>query len=250
MKSYKNSKTIICYGITVYQYRREKKGSEVIFRGDVNNENKVALNLIYNNNHYNVITSLTEICSKAYDHEDAHFCKAKCYSCMKSPPCRKEFDLSCIECKRSFVSIHCFNNHTSSMSSRNSCHNIKKCNICFKLMKKDIKSHRCNDIYCTICRCYQDRNHSCFIRPEFGEPVLNNHLFIFFDFESRQDQIYEEDLLSKLHEVNLCVFTQKCDQCIDMTEQKLFKMYNTTTRVLRESSAKICGVYSESRRRL
>lgn len=220
------------YIITVYQYREKKKGSEVIFRGDVNTENKVALNLIYNNNHYNVITSLTaafccnyfcELCTKAYEHEDAHFCRAKCYSCKKSPPCAKEFDLSCIKCKRTFVSTHCFDKHISSMSSRTSCENLRKCTFCSKLVKRDVELHRCNDIYCTICKCYQDRNHYCYIQPDMRKPMLNNHLFIFFDFETRQDLIYGEDSLSKQHEVNLCVFSQKCDECIDTMGQKCSK---------------------------
>lgn len=79
------------YKITVYQYGF--KGRNVIFEGKTEG---LPINLLYNENHYNVITSLTsafcckrycESCHKPYEHKNEHRCKKTCPACQEAPVC-------------------------------------------------------------------------------------------------------------------------------------------------------------------
>lgn len=211
------------YRITVYRYgnKNNSKGRDVLFEGKPVNKNTKSINLLHHDNHYNVITSTTAVfccryycenCHIAYNNKNGHRCKGNCYNCLKNPPCKKENGISCFLCKRSFVSIQCFENHTHSSAKQvSTCQTIRKCIECLKIIKPE-RDHVCGEIFCTICKKHQPQGHLCYIQKNEKIPVLKNKLLIFFDLETRQETL-QEGTSNKVHEPNLCVFNQRCDEC-------------------------------------
>ena len=163
------------YRITVFKYTIKKKGTEILFKGADSLECSMKnINLLYHNNHYNVITSLTaafccsyycEVCNKGYDNKKNHRCKGKCFFCTSSPPCLRNGSLSCLKCKRSFMNELCFQNHLTTNDS-NSCKNLMRCTSCLKFFKSS-REHDCNETFCSICKTHVDRNHFCFMQPNY-----------------------------------------------------------------------------------
>jgi G:T-mismatch repair DNA endonuclease (very short patch repair protein) len=206
------------YNITVYKYGT--KGREVVFDGSIDSPLKI--NLLYNDGHYNVITSLTaafcctyfcEKCKVPYNTKKQHRCSRSCQACLQSPPCLNENNIKCAECHRTFRSKACFENHKIRNSFNNStvCNQIKLCLLCFKTIKSD-RQHYCGEVFCKICQKHQPQDHRCYIQVDTGKPNTEDFLFVFYDLEARQETKLEDG--SFLHEPTLCVFKQCCDQCI------------------------------------
>ena len=103
------------YKITVYDY----SSKTVIFEGQCE---KPKLNLLYHNNHYNVITALTstfcctyfcDTCHVGFPARKDHRCSGTCPCCQQSPPCNKVAkEIRCSDCERMFRGEECFNNQT------------------------------------------------------------------------------------------------------------------------------------------
>ena len=227
------------FKITVYQYG--KKGRDVIFEGPSDGKK---LNLLHHNNHYNVLISLTaafccsyycENCHVPYDHKNHHRCGGMCPGCFQSPKCMEgQVKVKCDNCLRYFRGESCYNNHKKVASyDRKStvCSQIKQCSFCLKTIKSDRK-HVCGEIFCKICKKHQPGDHLCYIQVDKGFPKLQDILFVFFDFETRQDTVLENGDL--LHEVNLCVLKQFCNVCRD-SEPWLCDRCGVTTQILDEN---------------
>ncbi|CAH0547087.1 unnamed protein product [Brassicogethes aeneus] len=60
------------------------------------------------------------------------------------------------------------------------------------------------------------------MQPDTGKPKTNYVLFVFYDLETRQKKRIEDN--SYEHELNLCVFKQCCDVCIN-TKDIVCKKY-------------------------
>ncbi|KAJ8953532.1 hypothetical protein NQ317_000050 [Molorchus minor] len=181
------------------------------------------LNLFYHQGHYNVITSLTsafcaqyycEECHIPYDHKTSHRCGGTCPCCQQSPGCPLVMNVKCQECKRSFRGQNCYANHkmVGSLGKNTVCDQITLCEICLKTVRTDRK-HICGEIFCKICNTHVSQDHLCHVQPDNGTPKTTDTLFIFYDFEARQEKILEDG--SRLHEANLCVYSQCCDECIE-----------------------------------
>ncbi|XP_018570577.2 uncharacterized protein LOC108910461 [Anoplophora glabripennis] len=207
------------YKIVVYSYG--SKGREVIFSGSGNEG--AALNLFHHEGHYNVITSLTaafccsyycERCNIPYDHKNKHRCGGTCPCCQQSPTCPPALKVLCDYCKRSFRGQDCYKNHRKSGSLGKStvCEQITCCETCLKTVKTDRK-HLCGEIFCKTCSAFVPQDHMCFIQTDKGSPKTKDFLFIFYDFETRQEK--QQDDGSLLHKPNLCVLKQCCDECIN-----------------------------------
>lgn len=205
--------------ITVYKYG--SKGREVLFEGSIE-EGTSKINLIYSDGHYNVITSLTaafacsyycEDCHIPYDHKNKHRCGGSCPCCQQSPACVNDINQVCKDCNRKFRSSTCFENHKKpgSMGKDSVCDQVQQCKNCFKTTQKK-RNHICGEVFCKICNSHVQADHLCYMQIDAGHPKIKDTLFVFFDFETRQEVVTVDG--SKLHEPNLCVFKQYCAKCL------------------------------------
>lgn len=220
------------YKIVVYQYGT--KGRDVIFEGSGDGKR---LNLLYHDGHYNVVISLTaafccsyycEICHIPYNSKNNHRCFGTCPQCQQSPACPKDQkNILCEDCNRYFRGQQCLNNHKASGSSRKSvCDTVIRCSECLKSHLRN-RRHFCGEYFCKICKTHVDQEHLCYIQPDVREAKTGDILYIFYDLESRQEQIVQQKKLNeesigeiKQHEANLCIFQQRCDLCL--YEENLF----------------------------
>ena len=111
---------------------------------------------------------------------------------------------------------------------------MKKCTKCGKIINlNDRKSrHVCGEVYCRVCEGFMPSGHQCYMMPNEKSPKRKNDLFVFFDFETRQDEALDsEDPEVKVHKVTLCVSQQFCMSCIGRAS---CKTCSTRTRVFRE----------------
>ncbi|XP_063913325.1 uncharacterized protein LOC135129984 [Zophobas morio] len=253
------------YIIVVYNKR---DGTSVYFKGDYN-INKPRINLLLEDQHYNVILSLTgafatrffcEYCLTKYSQQERHKnCPFKCPCCLTSPPCNDDPNvISCNMCNRVFKGEICLNKHKKAKT----CDRIKRCSTCHaEITPKNKKksTHKCGKKFCNTCKEDKDIRHDCYMHPckvtrnnneaHFGRN--NNFLFIFFDFETRQEKKIGEKLF--LHEPNLCVTQQICKKCLsndDMSEncgvcgQRQYIFNNEPVSQLMEHIAKMSKIFA------
>ena len=246
--------------IVVYDY----SSKSVIFEGV---SDKPRINLLYHNNHYNVITSLTstfcctyfcESCHVGFGSRNKHRCSGSCPCCLQSPPCAKvTSEILCTECKRSFRGQECFDNHKVDgviSSNHGICSNIKKCEKCRKtyiINKKKRLVHQCDESYCKNCDKYVVGDHLCHIKPnENCPPSLEKTMFVFYDLETRQEKQFDN---AQLHEPNLCVYKQCCGNCINSTNNNCDKcgvrlrvvMSNTSVKIFVSNLISLSKVYKK-----
>lgn len=207
------------YQITVYNFN--SRGRDVFFSGE-NPDARLKINLLFHEGHYNVITSLTsafackfycEACHIPYEKRYEHRCSSMCAACLvTSPPCELEHTgITCPDCNRSFKSQSCFLAHQKDV-----CDNYKSCKDCNRIFRPRGRknAHVCGEIFCKMCQDHMDPNHKCHMTVDTGKPKTKGFLFIFFDFETRQDEPLPGDPSANKHIVNLCVSQQYCWRCI------------------------------------
>lgn len=222
------------YKLVVYSYG--SKGRNIIFEGST--ESNKRLNLLHYKSHFNVITSLTaafcsnyfcEKCYVPYDHKNEHRCGGSCQACQQASACEIAIKIKCQDCLRFFRSQNCYENHKKDYSSGKFtvCEQIKLCSICLKTIKAK-RAHACGEIYCKICNKHASEDHLCYIRPDKGKPKIKDVLFVFYDLETSQDKLLENSTF--LHQVNLCVFKQYCDECMDSEADTCKKMWSKVTK--------------------
>lgn len=130
------------YSITVYNDRR---GRSTMFEGPIPTVDNVMrnLDLIFWQNHYNVITSLTSAfttdkycrsCKYPYSLQQKHRCPSKCLCCNDNFLCveiPEEVKL-CQVCNRIFKNKKCFENHLKPLFTKQmtTCNVVKCCPSC------------------------------------------------------------------------------------------------------------------------
>lgn len=208
------------YSVVVYEYGRY---GTVIFEG-ARGSNLPRLNLLHHSSHFSTIKSLPAAfsskffcmpCHKPFNLRGGHRCENIYPCCCISPGCsRNEVSLLCNKCNRSFRGQQCFNNH-----ARTICNLKHSCPKCLKTYKVSgtKRQHVCGEIFCNLCKEYKERNHKCYIRKDHQKKKSSKHLFIYYDFETRQENIINNN---KVHEVNLCVIQQSCSDCSDESDLK------------------------------
>jgi len=176
------------YTITAYTYGT--KGRDQIFRGEGDPKR---INLLYSNNHFNVITSLTsafvckmfcEECHVPFDHKEEHRCGGTCVGCRQSPACKKDVIVKCGDCGRRMRSQTCFANH----KGNGICSKIRQCDNCLKIVQSG-RTHTCGEIFCRVCSKHQPQGHMCYIQKDMGQPKTKDFLFVFYDLECKQVSI-------------------------------------------------------------
>lgn len=224
------------YKITVFDGRGNagRRGRNVLFEGEV--EKGINIDLIFGDEHYNVITSLAGAfsynyfcrrCKVGYDHRNRHRCRdiEICLKCLRNPPCLNDSEIYCQNCNRKFKGPTCYENHKKPhpLFERNKtvCEEIKYCNLCNKQYSSAAlknKKHKCNHHICYNCNLYVPYDHLCYVKRLKKLNSPKKPIYVFFDFECR---IEDEPTTSTTtnpsfrHVPNYCVVQQQCSHCIE-----------------------------------
>lgn len=204
------------YSIVGYS---DRFGKTTLFTGPQGPDKK-RLNLYFENDHFDVIQSLTATFACSYYCEMCHFrynnkvehkkCPYTCPCCHTQPPCRVDFqNIRCNECLRDFRGDECFRLHKDS----GLCARMKRCGKCcasYWIKKK----HLCGQKYCRTCNAVKPVRHLCFMPVNSRQPNREQFLLIFYDFEAMQGNLRSDNENVFLHEVNLCVAQQACQSYI------------------------------------
>lgn len=189
------------------------------------------INVLYysNKSHYEPILNLSaaagteffcELCNKAYRRVSSHRCNKMCPRCRNVPKCETGRYISCDQCNRNFFGQNCFDRHlqndsypVSKSKTTSVCSAIRICKDCCKRLNPKEK-HACGTTKCGVCHEMVPYGHLCYMQP-LKPKKKSKVLYVFYDFETRQDKLVEghDDVYE--HEVNLCVLQQACTVCID-----------------------------------
>lgn len=208
------------YTIIVYNSRI---GKTVYYEGPRAPE-RVVLNLILENNHYNVITNLVsafsctyfcELCRARFNDKTRHKnCPYICPCCHSSPPCFSLLELEkCGSCNRDFYGPVCFAEHKKTL-----CVKLKRCLTCFRSFWVNLKKpHRCGYSYCNTCHCEKPTRHFCYMPKKSVDKkrMEKFFIFVFYDFECMQEKPVDGVANTFLHVPNLCVAQNVCSKCIN-----------------------------------
>lgn len=214
------------YFITVYDSRM---GNSTIFSGQTQNcVTKKYLNLIFENNHFNVILSLTaafsfsyfcEICHKGYSKEIHHRnCPSLCPCCFSRPKCDiNAINIKCDICNRYFRGRSCYLNHLQVQNKSKSpiCMKLQNCKTCFVTIDKSRKrKHECGKKFCRVCLQVKEIRHNCYMPIDSKKPPRkgDNPLYIFYDLECTQE-ICMPGTTKYIHKPNLCIVHKVCNVC-------------------------------------
>ena len=94
------------------------------------------------------------------------------------------------------------------------------CKKCLYFVKNTWnRSHHCGKSFCRVCKGYREFNHYCYITPikeDINEKQKSKKiLFIFYDFETRQDENIPGDSKSVKHVPTLCIAQITCTDCLN-----------------------------------
>jgi len=255
--------------IVVYNFSTFGLGEKPLYDGaslhsSLTREPAHRLNIMYyeDSRHFNPILNLAAaagcrggfcaLCNKGYRNERGHRCAKRCPRCYATPSCetRDAAIVPCDVCNRTFFGPTCFERHRmeksyDEKSCKSVCKSVRNCDGCGRFVKT-ASPHKCDEVYCRVCRTKQPVNHRCFMHPPKARTisdkrgqastssalapseendVSNSHArnrigFIFYDFETRQDESLEGCENIKIHVPTLCVAQQICEACAaidDMT---------------------------------
>ena len=207
-------------------HNQHSKVEKVFEHPIVTSESKL-IHVYLHQNHYDYIKSITgflgcgyycEFCDVGYktreSHVRAHICKG-CYRIGKCPSESKEYD--CCYCHRRFFNAECMKKHriVQGNEKKSICDLVKLCTKCGQQFQVRKKNKVCKGKkICHICKQIVDFSHQCYIQPyqskmnhdsddEDSSSFVKKPLFIFFDFECRQD--------TGVHIPNYCIAHRACD---------------------------------------
>ena len=159
-----------------------------------------------------------ETCLKPYKRKEHHSCETTCDVCF-SKDCNSTSPMSCISCHRQCRSQECFIRHkesqmTKQITLKSQCKTWYQCRTCKKVLKYDDRcplEHVCGEWKCKICERYYVGQHWCYHRTKTNQ--TSNKKFIFYDFETRQDEIMEceEGYFSSKRRCRIC--NDKIEPC-------------------------------------
>ena len=217
-------------------------------------EIKSRLNILYyaGSRHYNVIVNLRAAagtrdycvpCNIGYRNDrGGHRCSNKCPRCNAVPSC-EQIDAvrkRCDDCNREFFNHACLERHRAQKSYdgkslRSICSVVRFCGECGRLIDRK-KQHECGAAFCSTCRSPQPLNHFCHMQPLVGNSSArgaeegnagaresareqeSRTAFIFYDFETRQDETLQGCANTNIHVPTLCVAQQICESCADSVD--------------------------------
>lgn len=182
--------------------------------------------------HFDVIAKVAAFMDKAdicYDcnkilsrHEkENHSCSSWCTVCQSKDCMLQEgAELLCPDCNLTCRSEACFQRHKTTSEKRvvSLCESKYKCLLCHTTKKDAVRERRfhiCTESYCSNCKVWtanssESHPHQCFMRALNKEKLTSPERFIFYDFESTQ----EDDV----HIPNMVVAQSACSRCKDVTD--------------------------------
>lgn len=106
--------------------------------------------------------------------------------------------MGCRSCGRVCRSLLCFKKHKEKRKVKTESYppacqlfyQCKKCRVTLERAKRSPDLHVCEEWQCPNCREYQNGEHNCYQKPFGSEIEKRNKKFIFYDFETRQDDIF------------------------------------------------------------
>ena len=176
------------------------------YSGSLNKAKQIYI--LKDSDHYHSIISVTgfygtnhycSTCLKAYNNHN-HNCSTTCSTC-KDNNCLMVQELLCTDCNMTCRSEACLGRHkqpkactTKSLHNTDNrkslCEKIWKCLKCHSVinrMKRCPSDHICGKYNCHNCHQFVTGLHLCYQR--YSPPKTINDKFIFYDFESRQDEL-------------------------------------------------------------
>uniref|UniRef100_A0A915IBY7 DNA-directed DNA polymerase n=1 Tax=Romanomermis culicivorax TaxID=13658 RepID=A0A915IBY7_ROMCU len=194
------------------------------------------LHLFLDDHHFDIITKVLaclgksyycDICDKGYSNSEDH-CRIKqgCLGCQSKDPCPFKQWVYCSDCNRYLLSRTCYQNHKFGAAKKfnkrqkvySTCNKLKCCKTCNQLTRtRHLKQHKWDHFFCKTCnQMVAKEKHECFMRViTEGKKHKKPPIFMFFDFETRQDQEIEPNNLGRVykHIPNLCIGYRRCDTC-------------------------------------
>ncbi|XP_063975046.1 uncharacterized protein LOC135161428 [Diachasmimorpha longicaudata] len=170
-----------------------------------------------------------EHCNKPYTTQ-GHVRDKTCDRCLKNPPCDSTIvdKIVCDDCNREFHGQLCFDQHKKpgSFNGNNPtvCGYIKLCGQCnTKIDHRKTQNHVCHKYYCNVCQKDEDISHLCYIPTLKSKKKLTfkRVAFVFYHFETRQDELLQGTTDVNVHVPNLCVGQTVCDRCADMNDDDI-----------------------------
>uniref|UniRef100_A0ABD2WZ65 DNA-directed DNA polymerase n=1 Tax=Trichogramma kaykai TaxID=54128 RepID=A0ABD2WZ65_9HYME len=210
------------------------QGSEPFFDGRKQSNDKV-IYLLYDDRkkHFDTIINPVGVvkdqyfctfCNVRYRCINTHVCEKICDACFQQGKCDSSVEkIKCEKCYRTFYGVNCLTKHASKAkgSKYALCDVVKICQKCFAVTNTLRDSHECGLHYCAHCKTKHSPNELCFMQP-IKEAERNNskYLYIFFDFETRQDSAYKNHSTTTVHIPTLCIAHQVCSDCIQDDDMK------------------------------
>ena len=173
------------------------------------------INLLYDDQHYHVITSLTAAMARRYvcpacKNGVLHRCNASCDACSAIPLCIQDnARIPLDECNRYFRKATCFENHKRlKISGKTVCEVKRRC----ECGAVEERYHECYKRYCSQYLKKRDLGHRCYISPLSDRASCSDKvLFVFYDFETTQNTKCSDN--SFQHVPNLMCVQQICALC-------------------------------------
>jgi len=183
---------------------------------------KPKLILLYDQEHYDTITSPTgfygtsyvcDHCLKGYNDEGKHACKKNkefCRACRQHK-CQ-DFDHAqanklkatppCHLCRRHFFGEQCFEKHLvmdnqgKNNLEQSICKTVQRCKLCFKLESglDKIKRHKCGHTFCPSCLFYVEiATHRCYVLPPMKKKSKNKRARLEEEEEDLEPELSENE---------------------------------------------------------
>ena len=142
------------------------------------------------------------LCLKPYQNKDEHTCAISCDVCLHNDCPKTEMQVGCRFCGRVCRSLACFERHRVGKMLRKdrlppACelwHQCRKCRVKLSAAKRNPKLHVCGEWQCSSCVEYHVGEHLCYQKSTQSDPEeRQKKKFIFYDFETRQDDLFQCD---------------------------------------------------------
>ncbi|KAK3105044.1 hypothetical protein FSP39_015966 [Pinctada imbricata] len=139
--------------------------------------------------------------------------------CLNDNCPESDVQVGCIDCGRVCRSLACFERHkvdigifrkNKAPSACEQWHQCKKCRVKLATAKRHPKLHVCGEWQCSNCSEYHVGKHLCYQKAYNTDTEKQEKKFMFYDFETRQDDIYQCDQ----------GYTPSCIRCRECTKKE------------------------------
>jgi len=209
------------YQITLYDSIAD--GSTILYPTSNRRDRKLTkfINITYEDNHFNTITSMTaylnssyycEHCRVKYQNLGDHNCESVCACCFRLNYVCKEIQEENLEisaCKDCFLTPK--NSYCKYLHESSHCLSLNLCRDCGNKKSKK-HPHVCGEKskWCPNCKKSVDFEHRCFIKkPSENDEKKKFQGFIWYDIEA----FVNED---GFHEANLIMAKRRCTNCLNV----------------------------------